>query len=74
MVAFWEVVCSYDRAVHILSVAIFTLVILTVITFPALEPGTPAHALALINLGYSAVFIAGLAVFYVKCDMGRDAP
>lgn len=70
----WETVCGYDRAVQAFSIAVFFLGTLTVLSFPFLEPGSAAHTMALINLGYLVVFVIVILLFRFKCNTRGKPP
>lgn len=67
----WEYLCGFDQAIRILSIVVFTLAALTIMSYPTLEPGSAAHTIALVNVAYLTVLGIVIAVFYVKCDMGN---
>jgi hypothetical protein len=68
---FWEVACGYQWLVQMFTVVVFTFGILTVISFPFLQPGTAAHTVALLNFSYIGVFLVFIGLYRYKCGTAR---
>ncbi|WP_440772550.1 hypothetical protein [Natronorubrum sp. DTA28] len=63
----WDRLCKYEFAARILSILVFTLGILTLLSFPYLEQGTAEYAIASYNLIVITVFIGLILLFRYKC-------
>lgn len=63
----WDRLCEYEFAVRILSVLVFALGVLTLFSFPSVEPGTAEHAIATYNLIVITAFVLVILAVRVKC-------
>lgn len=64
----WNRLCEAEFAFRILSVLVFTLGILTLFSFPYVEPGTPERAIATYNALVISVFVLVLLAVRFTCE------
>jgi hypothetical protein len=65
---FWDIVCTFDRAMKLLTIVVFTFAFLTILTFPFLEPGTASHTIALVNIVNICIVLGAIGLFHYKCS------
>ena len=65
---FWDIVCTFDRAMKLLMILVLTFAFLTILTYPFLEPGTASHTIALVNIAIIVVVLTGIGLFHYKCS------
>ncbi|SDR04345.1 hypothetical protein [Natronobacterium texcoconense] len=63
----WDRICEYEFAFQILSVLVFTLGILTLLSFPYVEPGTAEYVIVQYNLLVVSAFLAVILAVRFKC-------
>lgn len=59
--------CEYDFAIRILSVLVFSLGVLTLFSFPYVEPGTAEYVIATYNLLAVSAFVLVILAVRLKC-------
>ena len=64
----WDRICEYQFAFRILSILIFCLALLTLFSFPFLEPGSAEYVIAMYNVVVLTAFIAVIIAFRFKCN------
>jgi hypothetical protein len=64
---FLELLCAHTRALYMISVVCLVLFVISAISFPFLDPGTPSYVLLQIDLALLVAFLAVLAAVVYRC-------
>ncbi|MFB6152282.1 MAG: hypothetical protein ABEJ40_10805 [Haloarculaceae archaeon] len=62
---FWDVACSSKHRIHVLFIVSSTFLIVGVLSWPFIEPGTPAYVMIVIDFALlGTMFVFSVVVLY----------
>ena len=64
---FWERVRDYELVLQLFFVADLLFLVLALVTYPFVDPGSAAHVLVVLDLIIFAVLLVPLAYFLYQC-------